>query len=185
MTALVVTRPFELERGERQLWLGAPPQGVILRSSDVYMIPFSLFWAGFVVFWESAVLREGAPGFFALFGVPFVLFGIYLTIGRFFVDAWRRQRTSYALTTARVIIRSGTSLKSLSLRTLSDVTLTERSDGRGTITFGPMTYLTSMYGGTPFPGVPQPPKFELIPGARAVYAQLTDAQQAAIRGDVA
>ena len=55
-----------------------------------------------------------------LFGIPFVLIGIYITIGRFFVDAWRRKGTSYGLTTARVIIRSGASIKSRSLRTLSD-----------------------------------------------------------------
>lgn len=149
----------------------------------MYLIPFSLFWAGFCVFWEASVLRTDAPGFLALWGIPFMLMGVYITIGRFFADAWRRSRTSYALTSERVIIRSGESIKSLSLRTLTDVTLTERPDGRGTITFGPMPYLSAMYAGMPWPGRTQAPMFELIPGARAVYAQIRQAQQAAARAD--
>lgn len=177
MTPLVVTRPFELERSERQLWFGEPPRGLIFRSSDIYLIPLSLLCAGFSVFWETSVLRENAPGFFVLWGIPFVLLGVYITIGRFFADAWRRGRTSYALTTERIIIRTGASIKSLSLRTLTDVTLTERPDGRGTITFGPTPYLSTMYGGMRWPGRTQPPMFELIPGAREVDAQIRKAQQ--------
>lgn len=181
MTPLVVTRPFELERSERQLWFGEPPKGIMLRASDAYMIPFSLLWGGFAVFWEAGVLRSGAPSTFELFGIPFVLVGFYITIGRFFADAWRRGRTSYALTTERVIIRSGSSIKSLNLRTLTDVTLTERSDGRGTITFGPTPYRAAMYAGTPWPGITQPTMFESIPGAREVYAQIREAQQSSSR----
>ncbi len=177
MSPLVVTRPLELERGERQLWFGEPPRGLILRGSDVYLIPLSLLCAGFAVFWETSVLRENAPAFFALWGIPFVLLGVYITIGRFFADAWRRSRTSYALTTERVIIRTGASIKSLSLRTLADVTLTERPDGRGTITFGPTPYLSTMYAGMRWPGRAQPPMFELIPDARQVDAQIRKAQQ--------
>jgi hypothetical protein len=172
---------FELERGERQLWSGVPKQGLMLRAADAFMIPFSCLWAGFAVFWEATVLRTSAPGFFALWGIPFVAVGAYITVGRFFVDSWRRARTRYGVTSDRVIIRSGASIKSLNLRTLTDVTLTERGDGRGTISFGASAFPMAMFAGASWPGVPQAAAFELIPDARKVYAQIREAQGSAAR----
>lgn len=167
---------FDLERGERQLWTGAPKQGLVLRAADAFLIPFSFLWAGFAVYWEVSVLRTSAPGFLALSGIPFVAAGAYISVGRFFVDSWRRAHTSYGLTSERVIIRSRTSMKSLNLRTLSDITLTERGDGSGTITFGPSVFPMAMLAGASWPGVPQVPAFEQIPDARKVYAQIREAQ---------
>lgn len=167
---------FELERGERQLWSGVPKQGVMLRAADAFMIPFSCLWAGFAVFWEATVLRTSAPGFFVLWGIPFLAVGAYITVGRFFVDSWKRARTRYGLTTERVIIRSGASTKSLNLRTLAEVTLTERDDGRGTITFGASAFPMAMFAGASWPGAPQISAFESIPDARTVYAQIREAQ---------
>lgn len=106
MTSAVLQ--FPLERGERQLWAGAPRQGVVLRAADVFMIPFSLFWAGFAVFWEVMAFRTGGPFFFRLFGLPFVAVGLYITVGRFLIDARRRARTSYVVTSNRVVIIGGT-----------------------------------------------------------------------------
>ena len=174
---------FTLDRGERQLWTGAPRRGVVLRPADAFVIPFSLLWAGFVVFWEASVLRSGGPAFFALWGIPFLFAGAYITVGRFWVDARRRARTAYAVTTERIIIHTGafsTSTKSLNLRTLSDVTLNERPDGSGTITFGPVPPMAAMYAGTSWPGMPQVPSFELIPNARRVYDIIRDAQRSTV-----
>jgi hypothetical protein len=181
MPTIAQTTAFDLERGETSLWIGVPRQGVVLRPSDALMIPFSILWGGFAVFWEVSVLRTSAPSFFALWGIPFVLVGLYIIIGRFFVDARRRAHTSYALTSERVIIRTRNSVKSLSVRTLSDVTLTERADGSGTITFGPNPFPSSMYAGTSWPGIAQPPAFEMIPDARRVYSQVRAAQSSTSR----
>lgn len=38
--------------------------------------------------------------------VLFIPVGLYITIGRFFHDAWRRGHTTYGLTSERVIIAS-------------------------------------------------------------------------------
>jgi len=170
---------FSLDRGERQLWSGVPRQGIVFRGADAFMIPFSLLWGGFAVFWEVGVATSDAPGFFVLWGIPFVLVGLYITVGRFFIDARRRARTTYAVTSDRVIINSGffaNTTKSLNLRTLSDVTLQERFNGTGTITFGAVNPLFAMYADTSWPGVPQTPSFEMIRDARNVYNIIREAQ---------
>jgi hypothetical protein len=178
----VTSLRFALDRGERQLWAGAPRRGLVLRASDALLIPFSLMWGGFAVFWEASVLRDGAPIFFALWGVPFVLMGIYITVGRFFVDAARRARTAYAVTNERIVIEVGGvgpfagSTKSLPLRTLSEVQLRERSDRVGTITFGPQPFRAAAFGGS-WPGGHQVPAFDLIPDARRVYDIIREAQR--------
>jgi hypothetical protein len=88
----------ELAPQEKLLWVGQPRQGLLLRSADLFLIPFSLLWGGFAVFWEASVVRTGAPFFFKLWGVPFVLVGIYIVFGRFFADARQRRRTFYGVT---------------------------------------------------------------------------------------
>ncbi len=174
-----------LSKDEQIIWSGRPKQGLLLRSSDVFLIPFSLLWGGFALFWEGGVLSSGAPFFFILWGIPFVLMGIYITVGRFFVDAYVRQKTYYGLTKDRAIIVSGLfqqSVKSLTLRTLSDVTISERMDGRGTITFGhngDMFGFSSAFGNSSWPGAKKqaPPAFEAITDARLVYDYIRDAQR--------
>jgi hypothetical protein len=174
---------FPMERGERQLWAGAPRQGVALRQTDLFMVPFSLLWGGFAVFWEAMALRTGGPSFFPVFGVPFVAAGLYITVGRFFVDARRRARTTYLVTSNRVVVIGGVftpQTKSLMLTTLSDVSMTERPDGSGTITFGALNPIFAMYAGMSWPGVPQVPSFEMIPDVRGVYGIIQAAQQDAL-----
>jgi hypothetical protein len=174
----------ELSAGERLLWAGRPRSGLVLRPGDAFLVPFSLLWGGFACYWEYSVVTGGAPWFFMLWGVPFVLMGLYLIVGRLFVDARMRANTVYGLTGERVIILSGLfarTVKSLNLRTLSDVSLTERADGSGSISFGP----GSPYGGWfqpfgPWPGRGVlPPTFDLIPRAKEVYEAIRTAQ----RGD--
>jgi Bacterial PH domain len=170
----------ELGPQERLLWAGRPRQGFVLRAADVFLIPFSLLWGGFVVFWEFTAVSNKAPFFFALWGVPFLLAGCYFVFGRFIADARQRAKTSYGLTNERVIIVSGVfrrNVKSLNLRTLTDVSLSERGDGSGTITFGQLPALALSMQGFPWPGMPVVPSFELIPDAKEVYDTLRTAQR--------
>ena len=97
----------ELRRSEKLIWSGRPRQGVFLTQKDAGMVPFSLMWGGFSFFWEFKAVSSGGPLFFDLWGVPFVLVGLYMIVGRFFYEAMLRSRTYYGLTNERVIIISG------------------------------------------------------------------------------
>jgi hypothetical protein len=170
--------------GESLRWAGAPRQGVFLRSMDVFLIPFSLMWGGFAFFWEVAAIAARAPFFFMFWGVPFVLVGVYMLAGRFFVDAYTRSKTVYALTDRRVIIVSGIlsrSIQSLSLRTLSDVSLTEHRDGRGTVRFGRAHPFAMWYEGMHWPGQEQyaVPTFERVEEPKRIYDSILHAQNSA------
>lgn len=184
----------ELSPGERLLWSGRPRQGFFFRSSDIFVIPFSLLWCGFAFFWEfmalSGVTKHGEShelGFaiiFPLFGLPFVFIGVYIVFGRFFADIKQRQNTFYGVTNQRIIIRTGLfsiTRKSLNLRTLSDLTLDEKSDGYGVISFGPTNPYYQRFGNnSSWPGGARyaPPSFDMIPEAKRVYEIIQQAQNA-------
>lgn len=171
--------------GEEILWADRPKKGVLFRPSDTIMIPFSIVWCGFSVFWLTMALSMGAPLFFALFGVPFVLIGIYLVIGRFFADAKKRANTIYALTPDRVIIRSGlwnTTVNSIQIKSLADITLQQRPDGSGTVILrDDVSYTTyDAYRSNGYRSrryVNQGPRLECIPNAQSVYAQILELQR--------
>src|SRR5512145_2674932 len=91
-----------LSSDAKLIWTGKPKTGIVFRGSDAFLIPFSLLWGGFAVFWETNVIATGAPFFFKLWGIPFVLVGLYLTVGRFFFDAKKRANTIYGLTSDRI-----------------------------------------------------------------------------------
>ena len=173
----------ELSSGERLLWSGQPQRGIRLRSSDAFLIPFSLLWCGFAIFWEASVITKGAPFFFRLWGVPFVLVGLYLVVGRFIVDARTRERTFYGVTSERIIIVSGLfsrQTKSLQLRTLSDISLAERADGSGTITFGPQHPMAQRIpSGWPGAGQYAAPAFDMIERAKETYNLIRQTQRTA------
>lgn len=177
----------ELEAGETLLWAGRPRQGVVLRPSDGFLIPFSLLWGGFAIFWELGALGmffagdSNAPDpirfVFPIFGLPFVFVGLYFIAGRFFLDARIRANTVYGLTDRRAIIVSGLwarQTNSLPLKRLSDVSVIERADRSGTIALGPSPFSATMYEGMPWPGMGQrmPPRFEMIPNVKDVYAMM-------------
>jgi len=105
-----------------------------------------------------------------------------MVIGRFFFEARQRANTYYAVTAERVLIVSGIfsrTVKSLNLRTLSDISLSEKASGEGTITFGPQNPFATSFGGN-WPGASQQlgPRFDLIANAKSVYQIIQSAQRA-------
>ena len=169
-----------LSSGEKLIWTGKPKTGIVFRSSDAFMIPFSLLWGGFALFWESSVIATRAPFFFKLWGIPLILVGLYLTIGRLFVDAKKRENTIYGITPDRIIIESGIfsrDIQSLNIRTLSDITVNQKADNSGTITLGPTDIRYSMMQGMEWPGAKQPPRLEFIDDVKSVYDKIIELQR--------
>jgi len=170
---------FDLGDGERLLWSGTPRQGIVWRASDLAMVPFSLVWGGFAIFWETMALRS-APFFFALFGLPFVAVGLQMTVGRFFYDAWRRRRTYYGLTNQRAIIATRTparTLRSFSLTSLNNVVLQESGNGPSSILLGPSTLPAPWPRQTALFTTNIDNAFEMITDARHVFDLLREAQR--------
>lgn len=135
------------------------------------------------MYWEALALRDG-PLFFGLWGAAFVVIGLYIVFGRFVVDFLEREWTSYAVTNERIIIVHGWlahHVKSLNLETLTDLTLTERGQGKGTIMFGPSQSGLGSWGWEIWCGRASQliPNFDLPSDARNVYELIRTAQRAA------
>lgn len=93
-----------LRSGETLHWTSRPDPKVLFSKADVFLVPFSLLWGGFAIFWEYQVLTGDAPALFALFGIPFVLIGLYMIVGRFIYKSRRKRTTVYGLTDSRAIV---------------------------------------------------------------------------------
>ncbi|QNQ09942.1 PH domain-containing protein [Sphingomonas alpina] len=161
---------------ERVLWEGKPGTGIILRPVEAFLIPFSLLWGGFALFWNVSVWAidgNGADLPFKLFGLPFLVAGLYITVGRFWLDMRIRGNLAYLVTDRRILIckrgRSSTS-KSIDIKRLPALEFDERSDGTGTIRFGASG---NWFNGGNFgiwqPTFDQTPQFIRIADVRAVY----------------
>jgi len=132
--------------GESIHWADMPNAGIIFHSDDWAMIPFSLIWTGFFVFWEANALglwgktsRNGGPDtFMVLWGIPFLIAGNYMVWGRFFVDAWLKRRTYYAVTNRRVLVLQHGWKKKTSMTFLESIPTIEREGAEtGALWFGP------------------------------------------------
>jgi hypothetical protein len=130
----------ELQPGERVLWSGKPDSTRIFSANDVYLVAFGLLWSGTSLVGVANTLASGswAGG---LFCVAFVLGGIYMTFGRFFVRVWVRKRTQYAVTDRRILARipgwrGARHTSSVWLASHPPVEKRTGRDGRGTVWVG-------------------------------------------------
>lgn len=176
-----IDSPFRsrLRPGERVLWVGQPSKLAYSMRGAWYLIPFSLLWGGFAIFWEVTAITSGAPLFFKLWGIPFVAAGLYLMFGRFIVARREAARTYYAITDRRVLIESGAFRRvfmELDLRDLPGSLLEERPDGSGSITLGPSVGIRLPPGWPTMGMYAQPPAFVAIPDVGRVYETLQEAK---------
>jgi hypothetical protein len=126
-------------RGEPPLWTGRPDARVWLGQADLLLVPMTVVWAGFAVFWNVMAWRGRAPVPFRLFGIPFLLIGAYLVVGRFFVKRRRKQRSEYAITADRAVICDGRGrVRDVPLANTTIEQSLSRDGRHLTVTFGPV-----------------------------------------------
>ena len=171
---------LHLNSGEKLLWAGRPAQGIVLTWQDWHLIPFSVVWLGIVVysFWLRPTKTPEPLALFVAVGLLFIGIGIYMLIGRFFVDLWYRSQLIYGVTDRRAIILSGMrrqSVQSIYFSSLSTLKLEERRDRTGTIYFGDQP--SSAYWHGPYPGQGVGTQFFRIVDAKQVYTILHKAMQ--------
>jgi len=164
-------KPY-LMAGERLTWTGRPPAGLVFTGQDALLIPFGLLWGGFAIFWESTVLSMSAPGFMALWGVPFVVIGLYLIVGRFFFDAWVRKGIVYGLTDGRALVLRSRPNERLNVVPIGGaVRVLARNDDVGTLEFGPpVDMFAGLRGWTIWmPSLGDQVRFLKVPGVMDAY----------------
>ena len=177
----------DLARGERIVWTGQPDPNRYLSRADIFLIPFSLLWGGFALYWEASVLglTGGRPAgaVFVVFGIPFVVLALYFMVGRFFYQAWVKRNTYYALTTRRALILRqlrGRSLDAIQLGAVPSIGMSARADGSGTVTFGPTNVFDAIYGNTGLTffrrGI-YTPAFYDIPDAQTVAKKIEELRE--------
>lgn len=139
----------ELLPGERILWSGKPSLAVVFSKGDIFLVPFSLIWFGFVIFWFVAASSGG--GAFGLFGIPFVIIGFYFVFGRFLYKSHKKKGTGYAITNKRIItvfVNSRGERKSLTtsdLKSIQSESLSTGASQTGSILFGTIPFYYGFY----------------------------------------
>lgn len=167
-----------LDPDEQLLWEGAPNPGVRFRAADLPIMIFGAFFGGFALFWIiMASWITGETGFvgyiFPLFGLPFLAVGIYLVVGRFFMDAYMRKRTRYALTTKRGIIATQAFARSLKSYPIDADTEVDYQPGEEASIF----FATEFRRGSKGRTYSVRHGFEYIPGGDQVYRMIRAIQQ--------
>jgi hypothetical protein len=133
-----------LQPAESVLWSGRSDPAVMFTAADIYLIPFSVLFCGFSVFWlVGATASEpsgSTAGVFPLFGVPFVIIGLYYLVGRFLVKWILKRTTAYAITDRRAIVLVGRSrLSEAELHGGSRLTSVSRNQSHMSVTFNSAT----------------------------------------------
>jgi len=182
------------------LWQGRPDGQIAWRDLLSFESAFGLFFAGFATFWIAGAASitggrtigggiAGVFSFFPLFGIPFLLVGLYLVVGRIFWDAFSRRHTWYTLTNqAAFIARDIFGRRSLKRNPIGDMSNIDLQDNTpGSVIFAQETRMRRHYSGTSN-GMTRRPRtstqiipigFRRIDDARHVYRILLDQTDAA------
>jgi len=137
---------------EHIIWAGKPDLSIKFTDTDIFLIPFGMFWFLFSLFWEGAALFGlihyiyvgDNQNFiriipFPFVGLCFVFIGYYLLFGRFKYKRRKNRNTSYALTNLRVLMLINMHkkiLKTKYINTLKDVAIYRKKNNIGSIILG-------------------------------------------------
>jgi hypothetical protein len=168
----------ELMQPERILWTGRPDPSRLFTRADLFLVPFTLVWAWFSIGFFVQELDRSPPDPMTRVIAPlFALVGLYALVGRFLYLRYRKRRTCYVVTDARVLVLTETVRRSVlatRITQISGIQKTVRSDGSGSLRFGAGTFYSEMWKDTGLEffgaayGSPAP-AFVDIPDAEDVY----------------
>jgi hypothetical protein len=172
----------ELLRDERVLWQGQPDPKKHFAPGDLFLVPFSLLWGGFMMAIPFDVAgEEGANLFSFLAIVPFAAFGLYFIVGRFIYKAWRKRRALYAVTDTRVLLIQrglrGPRFQAGFIDRIPSINRRVRRDGSGSVKFGNAPFWADWFENTGMEfmtGGSETPTFFDIPDANGVARLVND-----------
>ena len=135
-----------LDPGESIQWYGRPQRFTPFTRDDMIEIPVGLIALVFFTFWEWAVVKhlpfslENKPlffvgAFFKLVGLAFMLTALYQAFGRLIRRRYLLKRTSYVITTRKILRCQKKKVDMLQGDALSDYSVREHRDGLKSIVF--------------------------------------------------
>jgi hypothetical protein len=121
-----------LARGETLIWWDRPIPALAARRELQIGLLFGLFFLGFAIFWMLTAAQK--PGFFFLFGLPFVGIGGWIVSApaRAYFNA---SRTLYALTDRCALILTDGTMQTFPLEEIDFVETESDPDGSGHVLF--------------------------------------------------
>jgi hypothetical protein len=177
--------PFELGPGERLIWSGAPRRAVAVSASGIVQTGIGIVIIYlFVKFYGIAnhdTLQDNI-----LWAVLFLAV-LYFSLGRLFMEAMRRRRSVYAITSERLLMINtvfSRFVKSYPLRTITDSQLEERGEGVGNIWIGRRNLGVGTIDTRLLPSSGNRNGLERIPDAKHVYELFPAAREASLAAPV-
>lgn len=118
-----------LMQDEIILWQGKYNKGGGITSfAGAYNALFSIFWIAFSVFWTISAFMAG--GLFGIFGIPFILIGVYLIKSSF-----GGHKNSYAITNMRVMTYDSKNFMSDMLCNVINISFSQGKNYIGNVNF--------------------------------------------------
>lgn len=129
-----------LDEGETILWQGRPVTGVRLRDFFGFPLIFGLFFTGFSLVWitMARMMTRGEEfSIFPLFGLPFLLVGLYVSFGLPFGKDYVRKRSWYTLSDRKAYVATELfGRRRLKAVPYAEMNILELEDGSpGSVTF--------------------------------------------------
>lgn len=129
---------IQLAADEQIQWQGKSEANKMIAYSDYMYIPFSIMWLGFIGLWEYNIIVVHYPLVFHALGIPMLIVGLYMAIGRFFYKAYRKKKSIYIITNQRAIETYEDSRLGYKEKAIKDIGRMVRfveKDGVGTLVF--------------------------------------------------
>ena len=121
-----------MEIDEYILWQGKPEKGNYIKRENIFTIPFGLFFFFFACVWAGTASM--ASPIFALFALPFMAVGLYVSFGSIIHRVIMLSKAEYAVTNKRLIRISGQRVDMVNADRIGSLQIEMNKNGTGTIT---------------------------------------------------